>query len=153
MAVAVQRQENAPALDQAIQQHEVAPGVLAGAKHGVGHRAGGVVHGQQQGEFRSPVLQPGVMAAVKLHQHPCLGHPLAAETVLLRAPAAGTADVRPGENSPHRGPAEVDALPLAQQLGEVSMVGALIALGGQLNHGGSLSGRNGVVGPAAPCSR
>ena len=56
---------------------------------------------------------------------------------------------RPGQNAPHRGSAEVDALPLAQQLGEVGMVGALIALGGQLNHGGSLSGREGVVGTAA----
>ena len=82
VAVAVQRQGNAPALDQAIQQHEVASGVLAGAEDGVDRRAGGVVHGQEQGEFGSPVLQPGVMAAVQLHQHPSLGHPLAAETVL-----------------------------------------------------------------------
>ena len=82
VAIAVQRQGNAPALDQAIQQHEVASGVLTGAEDGVDRRAGGVVHGQQQGEFGSPVLQPGVMAAVQLHQHPRLGHPLAAETVL-----------------------------------------------------------------------
>ena len=64
------------------QQHEVASGVLAGAEDGVDRRAGGVVHGQEQGEFGSPVLKPGVMAAVQLHQHPSLGHPLAAETVL-----------------------------------------------------------------------
>ena len=37
----------------------------------------------------------------------------------------------------------------SQQLGEVGMVGALIALGGQLNHGGSLRGRYGVVGTGA----
>ena len=131
MAIAVQRQGDAPALDQALHQDKVASGVLTGAKHGVGHRAGGVVHRQQQDEFGSPVLQPGVMAAVQLHQHPGLGHPLAAETVLRRAPAVGSADARLAQNAPHRGPAEVDALPLAQELGDVGMVGALIALGGQ----------------------
>ena len=149
VAVAVQRQGNAPALDQTLQQHEVAPGVFAGAEDGVGHRAGGVVHGQQQHEFGAAVLQPSVMAAVQLHQHPSLGHSLAAETVLRRTPAAGTADARPGQNAPHRGPAEVDAFPLAQQLGVVGVVGALVALGGQLNHSGSLRGRYGVVGAAA----
>ena len=34
VAIAVERQGNAPALDQALQQHEVASGVLTGAKHG-----------------------------------------------------------------------------------------------------------------------
>ena len=121
----------------------------AGAEDGVDRRAGGVVHGQEQGEFGSPVLQPGVMAAVQLDQHPRLGHPLAAGTVLRRAPATWTADACPGENSPHRGPAEVDALPLAQQLGEVGVVGALVALGGQFYHRGSLRWRDGVVGTAA----
>ena len=63
-------------------------------------------------------LNHSVMAAVQLHQHPSLGHSLAAETVLRRTPAAGTADahhVRPGQNAPHRGPAEVDAFPLARR--------------------------------------
>ena len=90
------------------------------------------------------------MAAVQLHQHARLGHPLAAETVLRRAPTPRTADARLGENAPHRGPAQVDALPLAEQLGEVGVVGALVALGGQFHHGGSLGGRDGVVGTAAP---
>ena len=89
VAVAVQRQWNAPALDQAFQQREVSSRVFADAKHGVDHGAGGIVHRQQQGEFGSSVLQPGVMAAVQLHQHPRLWHPLAAKTVLRGAPAAG----------------------------------------------------------------
>ena len=89
------------------------------------------------------------MAAVQLHQHPSLRHPLTAETVLWRAPAAGTANARVGQNAPHRGPAEVDAFPLAQQLGEVGVVGALVALDGQFHYGSSLGRRSGLVGTAA----
>ena len=41
-------------------------------------------------------------------------------------------------------------LPLfPEQLGEVGVVGSLVALGGQLHHGGSLGGRGGVAGTAA----
>ena len=145
MAVAVQRQRDAPALDQALKQREVAGGGFAGAEHGVDYGAGGVVHRQQQGELGASVLQPGMMAAVQLHQHPRLGHPLTAEPVLRRAPAAGTADARFGENTPHRGPAQVDALPFLEQFGEVGVVGALVALRRQLYHYGSLAGRGGVV--------
>ena len=57
-------------------------GVLPRCEDGVDHGAGGIVHRQQQHELGASVLQPGVMAAVQLHQHPSLGHPRAAETVL-----------------------------------------------------------------------
>ena len=50
-------------------QLEVAPGVLLLAKHRVGHGAGGIVHRQEQGEVGTSVPQPGMMAAVNLHQH------------------------------------------------------------------------------------
>ena len=79
------------------------------------------------------------MTAVQLHQHTRLGHPRAAKTVLRRAPAAGTADARPGENAAHRGPAQVDAFSLTEQLGEVGVVGALVTLRRQLHHGGGLA--------------
>ena len=131
------------------QQREVSGGVLADAKHGVDHGAGGIVHRQQQGEFGASVLQPGVMAAVQLQQHPRLGHPLAAKTVLRRAPTPRTADAGLGENAAHRGPAQVDALALPEQHGEVGVVGALVAVGGQFHHGCSLGGRDSVVGTAA----
>ena len=58
----------------------------------LGHGAGGVVHGDEQRQFRSPVLQPGMVAAVDLHQHALLGHASAPEPVLLGAAAARTAD-------------------------------------------------------------
>ena len=87
--------------------------------------------------------------AVQLYQQPSLGHPLAAKTVLGRAPAAGTADASLGENAPHGGPAQVDPFPFPQQLGEVSVVGALVALSGQFHHHGSLRGWDSVVGSTA----
>ena len=62
---------------------------------------------------------------------------------------AGAADASLGENAPHRGPAEVDAFPFLEQFGEVSVVGALVTLGGQLHHRGSLGERDSVVGTAA----
>ena len=37
----------------------------------------------------------------------------------------------------------------SQQLGEVGVIGALVALRGQFHHGGSQRGRSGVVGAAA----
>ena len=78
--------------------------------------------------------------------------------MLRGVPAARASDARFGENAPHRGPAQVDALAFAEQLGEVGVVGAFVAAGGQFHHGGSLGGRDGVVGTAATvtvgqCSR
>ena len=69
VAVAVEGQGDTPLMDQALQEHQVSAGVLAGAENGLGHGAAGVVHGDEQRQLRSPVLQPGVLAAVDLHQH------------------------------------------------------------------------------------
>ena len=69
--------------------------------------------------------------------------------MLGRAPTPRTSNTRFGENAAHRGPAQVDALPFFEQLGEVGVVGALVALDGQFHQCGSLGGRDGVVGTAA----
>ena len=87
VAVAVEGQGDSPLTDQALQEHQVAAGVLAGAEDGLSHGDGGVVHGYEQRQLWSPVLQPGMVAAVDLHQHTLLGHAPASEVVLLR-PAA-----------------------------------------------------------------
>jgi hypothetical protein len=72
--------------DQSLNQDEVLPGALRRPEDGVVHDAGGVVHRQQQDEPGVSFLQPGVMATIQLHQHPNLGHSLAAEAVLRRTP-------------------------------------------------------------------
>ena len=81
--VAVEGQGNLPLADQPLQENKVAPGVLAGMEDRLGHGAGGVVHRQQQNDFVSPLLQPGVGAAVHLDTHTILRHSLAPEPVLL----------------------------------------------------------------------
>ena len=143
-------QGDTPLADQALQEHQVATSVLSGAEDDLGHGAGGVVHGDEQRQLRSPVLQPGVLAAVDLHQHALLWHAPAPETVLLGAAAARTADAGLGQDAAHRGAAQVDALALPQQLGEMSMVGARIAVAGQLHHGSRSDLRESIVGPTAP---
>ena len=72
--VAVEGQGDAPLAYQSLQEHQVAPGVLGGAEDSLGHGAGGVVHGDEQRQLRSPVLQPWVFTPVDLHQHALLGH-------------------------------------------------------------------------------
>ena len=48
-------------------------------------------------------------------------------------------------------PAVIDAMTHPDDLVRITAIrGALVALGGQLNHCGSLAERSGVVGPAAP---
>ena len=98
----------------------------------LGHGAGGVVHGDEQRQLRSPVLQPGMMAAVDLHQHALLGHAPVPEPVLLGAAAARTAQTGLGQDAAHRGTAQVDALAFPQQFGQVSVVCSRVAVTGQL---------------------
>ena len=91
-----------------------------------------------------------MMAAVDLHQHTLLGHAPAPEAVLLGAAAARTADACLDQNSAQRGTAQIDALAFPQQLSEMSVVGARIAVAGQLHHGSRSDLRDSIVGPAAP---
>ena len=117
---------------------------------GLGHHSRGVVHGQQYHEPGSPVLQPGMGAAVHLNKHPLLGHALPAEPVLLRPAAAGTAQAGLHQDAAHRGTAQVDPLPFLQQFGEVAVVGAGVAVAGQFHHSCRCLFGHGVVGPPSP---
>ena len=69
-------------LHQTLDQQEVAMGVLLLAEEGVDHRTGGIVHCDQQREWRRLVPQPRVMTAVHLDQHALPRHALAAHPVL-----------------------------------------------------------------------
>ena len=53
----------APAADQGLQEHQVLAAVLSGMEEGWGLGAGGVAHGDEQRQLRSPVLQPGALTA------------------------------------------------------------------------------------------
>lgn len=63
-------------------------------------------------------------AAVDLNEHPFPGHELPVEPVLLRAVAPRAADASLCQDAAHLGPAQVDSLPLPQQLGELDSVSA-----------------------------
>ena len=63
--------------------------------------------------------------------------------------ASGTRDVGLRENAPQCGAAEGDAFLLLEQLGEVGVVGARVALGGEAHDGDRDRLRGGVVGAAA----
>lgn len=59
MPVAVDSQRKAPAPDGAFRHEKAAPDILAGTEKGIDRCTRGIVSCQQQGEPRSPVLQPG----------------------------------------------------------------------------------------------
>ena len=110
----------------------------------------GVVDGEQQGEARATLLEPGVVAAVELEQHPRARHALAPHAVLWRAAPPRAGHAGPRQDAPHRGAAEGEALVLLEQLGEVGVVGARVARGGEARHGSRDGLGDGVVGaPAA----
>ena len=150
MAVAVEGERDAAAPDDLLQQQEVAARVLDGAEEGVHGCAGRIVNGEQEGEARAALLEPGVVAAVDLEQHPLAGHPLTPDTVLGRPAPAGTRDAGPRQD-PADGPtAHVQALVLPEQLGEVGVIRSRVAGAGEAHHGRGDVGRDGVVRVAPP---
>jgi len=66
------------------------------------------------------------------------------------AAAAGTADTSLDQDAAHRGAAQVDTLPLSEQLGEVAAVCPGVAVAGQLDHGSGGHLGDSVVGPSPP---
>ena len=116
MAVGVEGERNAAALEQSLHQQEVTAGILMIAEEGVDHAARGIVHSEQDRELRSVFAQPPVIAAVHLDQHTLPGHPLTAHPVLGRAPSPRTAEPGVGQDTPKRSPAHVDALAFTKQL-------------------------------------
>ena len=134
--VGVQGEGNAAALQEALDQQEVAVGVLLLAEEGVDHRAGGIVHCDQQRERWNPVPQPRVMTAVHLYQHSLPGHSLAAYPVLWLAPAPGL--LNPALPRMRRRVVLPMSMPSrsAQQLAEMGVVGPCVPGASQVNHSG-----------------
>ena len=134
--VSVEGDGYAEMLHQALEQQEVVVGGLFPAEEGVDHRASGIVDGDQQSERRYPAPQPWVMTAVHLDQHAFPGHALAADPVLGRTPSPRTAQPSVDQDAPQGGPADVDALSLAQQLAEMGVVGPFVLGTSQTNYTG-----------------
>ena len=109
-------------------------GVLLLAEEGVDHRTGGIVHCDQQRERRYLVPQPRVGTAVHLVQYALPGYALTAYPVLGRTPSPWTAQPGVDQDAPQGGPADVDAVSLAQQLAEMGVVGSFVPGASQTNH-------------------
>ena len=146
--VDVEGHGNASALHQVLDQQEIGVGLLLLAEQGVGHRAGGIIHCDEQRERRNLIPQPRVEAAVHLDQHPLSGHSLAAYPVLGRTPSPWTLQPGVDQDAPERGPADVDALAFAQQLAEMGVVGPWVPGASQMNHIGQ-NGLGGSIGRSA----
>ena len=121
----------------------------AGLNSGVGHIAGRVINREQQSEARSPVVQPSVMAAVYLQQHPFQRHPRPPHAVLGRTPPAGAGHSGRLKDAADREAAQVEPLVLPQQFAQMGVVGAWVTLGGKVDHDGGHPGRHGVLRPPA----
>ena len=102
-------------------------GGLLLAEQCAGHTASGVVDCQQQRELRFPVLQPPVMTAVHLDQHPLPRHPLTAYPVPGWTMATRTDETRADQDTTKCGPVYSYALSLTEQLTQMGVVGAGMA--------------------------
>ena len=76
------------------------------------------------------------MTAVQLDQHALPRHALAAQPVLGRTPSSWTAQTGVDQDAPQGGPADVDALALAQQLAEMGVVGPCVPGTSQTHYAG-----------------
>ena len=148
--VSVDCQGDAVAADQTLHQQKVAPGVLLGLEDGVGDRAGGIIHRQQQDEPGSPLLQPGVVAAVDLQEHAFLGHPRPPYPVFGGTVPPGAGQPVAVEETAYRLAAQVNALALRQHLSQVAVVEAVVFPAGQDDHRGSHIFGQCTMGLAAP---
>ena len=72
------------------------------------------------------------MASVQLHRHPLLRHPLTTYPVRGWTPPPGTGEPDTNEDTSERGPADLNTLPLTQQLTQMGVAGAPVAGAGQV---------------------
>ena len=96
MSVGVDGEGDAPLPYDPPEQEQVAYCGLPFLEDGVGCRPGRIIDRQMQGQYWAAILQPGMMAAIELEEHPRLGHALSAH------PVSGTAVPWTWESCPHQ---------------------------------------------------
>ncbi len=112
---------------------QVADAVLVVAERRADDRPGRVVDAADQGQQRTAALEPVVARAVELDQQTRLSHPLATAPVAGWAAPAGARHTRRPEQSLERGAADDDALAVAQELREMTVVDASVSTPGELD--------------------
>ena len=99
---------------------------------------------------RGPLIQPGMVAAVDLQQHPLLGQSFPPDPVFGRTMPPGAGQTEAAQETTYRLAAQVNALPFRQHLGEVAVVEAGVSFTGQNHHYGGGGLGKCVAGLAAP---
>src|ERR687895_130559 len=103
VAIGVHCHGHTPTSDDALEQGQVAPGVLLFLEQGIRHLPSSIVHCQQQGQPGSSALQPGMVAAIQLQQHSLLGHPWSTTPVVWRSTLAWARESGPHQEAPYGG--------------------------------------------------
>jgi hypothetical protein len=115
-------------------QLQVAGTVLLVTERAEDELARGIVDGAHEREPGTTALEPVVVAAIDLDEHTFAEHALATAAVPWCAPLPGAGHACSTEDAPDAGPAEREALPLGEQLGQVAVVGAAVVVAdGQLD--------------------
>jgi hypothetical protein len=81
VAVRVEPERYALALNDPLQQFEVPLSIFLFSEEGIGRYPGCIIDGKQQSQPGPSVLQPSMVTAINLEQHPGLRHPLPTLTV------------------------------------------------------------------------
>jgi hypothetical protein len=118
--------------DELAEEEEIARGVFPLAEDGAKDQSGGVVDGVQEDEGGTPVLEPGVVAAVHLHEEARLPHPLAALAVFWGATALWAPQSGSPEDAVDGGMREDDRLVLREEFGQMLVVDASVRRPGEL---------------------
>lgn len=131
VAIGVHCRRDAVALDETVEEHEVALGVFLGAKDPGQHVPCRIIDGGVQHKTRAAGLQPGMVTAVHLDEEAGLRHALSAPAMPGRAAVTGAADSGGAEPALHRGTRHVQLLPFLDELREVTIVAAGVRGAGQ----------------------
>lgn len=120
--VGVDRDGQAVRTREGAQEEQVALGVLPFPEDGAEDPAGGIIDGGEQDHLRAALLEPGMVAAVKLHEQARLRHARAALAVPGRTAAPRAAEAGRAEDPAQSGAGERQRLALGQEFGEVEVV-------------------------------
>jgi hypothetical protein len=134
--IPVDRRREAEGAGHGAQDHEVADGILALAERRGDDGPGRIVDPGDEGEGRTPILEPVVAASVDLDQEAGLGHPVSPAPVARRSAGPGGGDLGGPQETAQRRAADDDPLVLGEDRGSMAVVEAPVRRPGELSDPG-----------------